>query len=189
MPNELSSHATNTVLRFQEALREHVIPWAIYEKLHRSCDWLRWYRFFLYFCGICCVICNFVPQLSSFALKWGLRLYLTYPIVALLYLFWWTRLLRKSKPLPCRMAGPPRRWFGLFLLPVDDLRGKSLGRLIVRQGLFHQYGFAKLQLNDQLTALQTRFLFWKLLLPTELVFDTLQPELTNLTQQWEESPP
>ena len=186
MPNELSSHATDTVLRFQEALREHVIPWAIYEKLHRSCDWLRWYRFFLYFCGICCIICTFVPQLSSFALKWGLRLYLTYPIAALLYLLWWTRLLRRGKPLPCRVSGTARRLFGLHLLPVEDLRGKSLGWLLVGQSLFRQYGFARLQRNDQLTALQTRLLFWKLLLPSELVFDTLQTEMANLIQKWEE---
>ncbi len=189
MPDELSSHVTNTVLQFQDSLREHVIPWAVYEKLHWSCDWLRWYRFFLYFCGICCVSCtSLVTPLSAFALKWGLRLFLTYPVATLLHLRWWAWLLRRSKPFPCRVTGASSRYFRLHLLPVEDLRGKSFGRLLVAQGLFRQYGFSKLQIADQLTALQTRFLWWKLLLPPELVFDTLQPELTNLTQQWEESP-
>ena len=188
MSNDLTSAITTNVLRFREQLRRHVTPWAVIERLHASSRLLRGYRIFLYAAGICCIAANFVPSLSGLAFRWGWRLLLSYPIVVLLYLAWWERLLRRAQNVPCRLADRRQlRLPGLRLLPLESLNGRHLGHLLVPAAIHRSYGFAQLAPADQLTALQTRMLFWKLLLPPEIIFDALQPELTNLTQQWEEN--
>ncbi len=189
LSNDLSSAIAAKVLRFQELLRQHVTPWAVFERLHANSPLLGGYRLLLYAVGMVCVAAYFVPQISGFVFRWGWRLFLSYPVVTLLYLGWWEHLLRHAKALPCRLSARRTiRLPGFVLLPIEDLNGRRLGRLLTTRCLFDAYGFALLRPADQLTVLQTSLLFCRLHLPTELVFDTLQSELTNLTQQWEDSP-
>ena len=186
--NDLSTAIATKVIHFQALLRQHATPWSVFERLHASSGLLFVLRLLLYAFGICCVLSFFAPRISTFVFRWGWRLFLSYPIVVLIHLGWWNRFLRVAKTLPCRVAkGCHIRLPGFVLFPVEDLNGKHHGRLLIPRKIFLSYGFAQLRPADQLTALQTRFLFWRLLLPTELVFDSLQPELTNLTQQWEEN--
>ncbi len=188
MSNDLPTAIADKVIRFQELLRQHATPWAIYERLHAGSKLLGAFRMLLYVLGIACIIASFVPALTAFAFHWGFRLCLSYPVVVFLQLVWWTRLLRHAKPVPCRLSSQtPRLIMNVHLLTLEDLRGQRIGHLFVPHHLFRSYGFSQLSPADQLTALQTRFLFWRLLLPPELIFDSLQPELTNLTQQWAEN--
>ena len=186
--NDLSSAIATKVFHFLELLRQHLTPWSVFERLHAGSILLKRLRILLYIIGICCIISFLATRISSFVFRWGWRFFLSYPIVVLIYLGWWNHFLRGAKTFPCRVAEGRRiRLPGLVLLPVEDLNGKRHGWLIVPRKLFLSYGFGQLAPADQLTALQTRLLFWQLHLPAELVFDSLEPELSNLTQKWEEN--